>query len=64
LPWVASEGSDALFRVSSGPIDPASTRFLPKNGMKLKFAVIRLLRASRTPDPEVEPLDPHFIVEP
>jgi hypothetical protein len=56
--WIASEGNDGLWRMSTGPANPAGL-----NGpVEYKFTVIRL--KDGRPDPESEPLDPHIILEP
>ena len=61
IPWKAVEGKDNLWRVASGPADPA----LVKNGPEEHhFSATRLLETNLQPDPDCEILDPHIIVEP
>lgn len=56
--WIASEGNDGVWRMSTGPVNPVGLT----EATEYKFTVTRL--NSGRPDPESEPLDPHIILEP
>jgi hypothetical protein len=65
LPWHSTRGQDGIHRVHSGPVHSGALEYVTPQGMATKFEVAMRANESRDdPDPMVEELDPHIIIEP
>jgi hypothetical protein len=59
--WNALMGNDGVYRVATGPANPT---LIGKSSVEYKYTVTRQLKESGADDPDSEPLDPHFIIDP
>jgi hypothetical protein len=59
--WNASKGKDDVYRLVSGPVNPAG---LGKDAVEYKFNVVAQVAENGADDDGSEPLDPHIIIEP
>lgn len=60
MPWKAIQGNDGTWRVSSGPAKPHP---LLQSSTEYKFAA-HALDGNGNPLTDVDPLDPHIVIDP